>query len=115
MYVGRSADPELLGDVRRRPARFHTRDQQLSTEHGQARPSMSHESLPLGLVLNTPTVRRDSHLSTTCVGTTASLGVDNEITVERLSRDAAIESAAIAVGYRSRMTGWALLTTTASP
>ena len=50
----RTADPELLRDMRRRPARLHPGDQKLTTEDGQASPRMCHESLPLGLVLNTP-------------------------------------------------------------
>ena len=51
---GRPADPELLGDVGRRPARLHPGDQELTTEDGQTGSRMCHESLPLGLVLNTP-------------------------------------------------------------
>ena len=51
---GRPADPELLGDVRGRPAGLHAGDEELTTEDGQARPRMCHESLLLGLVLNTP-------------------------------------------------------------
>ena len=48
------ADPELSGDMRCRPTRPDARDQELSTEDRQARLRMCHESLPLGLVLNTP-------------------------------------------------------------
>jgi len=51
---GRSADPKLLGDVGCRPAGFHPSDEELTTEDGQSRPTMCHESLLLGLVLNTP-------------------------------------------------------------
>lgn len=51
---GCSADPELLGDVRRWPAGRHASDEELATEYGQTRPTMCHESLLLGLVLNTP-------------------------------------------------------------
>ena len=50
----RPADPELLGDVGCRPARRDTIDQELAAEDRQARLRMCHESLPLGLVLNTP-------------------------------------------------------------
>ena len=51
---GRPADPELLGDMGSRPASLHPSDQELPTEDGQTGPRMCHESLPLGLVLNTP-------------------------------------------------------------
>ena len=48
------ADPQLFGDVRRRPTSVNTSDKKLTTEDRQARPRMCHESLPLGLVLNNP-------------------------------------------------------------
>ena len=50
----RPADPELFGDLGGRPAGLHPGNQELTTEDGQTGPRMCHESLPLGLVLNTP-------------------------------------------------------------
>jgi hypothetical protein len=54
LVCGRSADAELLGDVGSGPAGLDPSDQELPTEDRETRPTMCHESLPLGLVLNTP-------------------------------------------------------------
>ena len=53
-HRGRPADPKLLRDVSCRPTGFHSSDEELTTKDGQTRITMDHESLLLGLVLNTP-------------------------------------------------------------
>jgi hypothetical protein len=50
----RPANAELFGNMSRRPPSLDPADEELATEDGQTRLRMCHESLPLGLVLNTP-------------------------------------------------------------
>src|SRR6266496_6443906 len=67
---GRPTDPELLGDMRCRPAGLDPSDKELPAEDRQTSSRMCHESLLLGWALNTSTVQRGSRLSITSLGTT---------------------------------------------
>src|SRR5439155_24497498 len=71
---GRSADPELLGDVRCRPASGDPSNQELSAEDAQPRSRISHaRALFFGGDRHPNRSTRALVLSTTCVGITPRL------------------------------------------